>query len=129
MELLVTVAIAGILASIAYPAYLSQVRKSRRSDAVQALARVQQAQERWRANNTTYASSITNLATLETGLSSSSLNGYYTVAVTASASSTYTITATAVSGSSQAKDTGCTTLTISVSSGNPQYTPTSCWSK
>ena len=132
IELLVAVAIAGILMAIAYPSYMSQVRKSRRSDAVAALARVQQAQERWRANNTTYASSITNLATLETGLTSTSEKGYYSIAtavVAATASSAYTITATAISGSSQASDSGCTTLTVTVASGTTTNTPTSCWSK
>ncbi len=41
----------------------------------------------------------------------------------------YTVTATAASGSSQAGDTGCTTLTVVVTNGNAAYSPTACWSR
>ena len=135
IELMIAVAIIGILAAIAYPSYLSQVRKSRRSDAVQALAQVEQAQERWRANNPTYASTLANTATAPLaanglGISSTTSGGYYTLAITGTPTNiAYTATATAVTGTSQANDTGCTVLTVTVNNGNATNTPTTCWSK
>jgi len=46
IEIMITVAIVAILASIAYPGYVSQVRKTRRSDAVAALLKTAQVLER-----------------------------------------------------------------------------------
>lgn len=134
IELMITVVIIGILASIAYPSYLSQVRKSRRSDAVQALSQVQQAQERWRANNTTYSSQLANTAVSPAlpnglGVSATTSGGYYTLALSANTATGYIATATAVSGTSQAGDTACTTLTVTVTNGSAVNTPTNCWSK
>ena len=136
IELMVVVAIVGILASVAYPSYTSQVRKSRRSDAVAALAAVQQAQERWRANNVSYSSdvssSITGLKLVSDTTVASSYNlpsGYYSIAISDASGSAYTLAATGVSGSSQASDTGCTTLTVAVTNGTATNTPTECWSK
>ena len=136
IELMVVVAIVGILASLAYPSFMSQVRKSRRSDAVAALAAVQQAQERWRANNVAYSSDVSSSSTglkLVSGTTvASSYNlpsGYYSIAITGTSGSAYTLTATGVSGTSQASDTGCATLTVAVSNGTATNTPTACWSK
>lgn len=127
IELMITVAIVGILASIAYPSYLSQVRKSRRSDAVQSLAAIQQAQERYRSNNPTY----TDLATL--AINSASSGGYYTLAAApasgASAATRYTASAVAVSSKSQAGDTGCSTMSITVTNGSATNDQPNCWSK
>ena len=127
IELMVAVAIVGILAAVAYPSFMSQIRKSRRSDAVVAMTQIQQVQERWRANNSTYASTLTGLS-----ISSTSANGYYTMEILSGASAPtatrYYITATAVSGKTQTGDTGCATLTATVENGTPTYTPSSCWS-
>ncbi len=46
IEIMITVAIVAILASIAYPGYVSQVRKTRRSDAKAALLKTAQVLER-----------------------------------------------------------------------------------
>ena len=131
LELMIVVVIVGILAAVAYPSYLSQVRKSRRADAVQALAQWQQAQERWRANNATYGTT-TNMTTATPtgmGLSSTSAGTYYTLAISSNSATGYTLTATAVSGKSQAGDTNCTILTVTVTNGTGVNTPTACWSR
>lgn len=55
IELMITVAIIGILASVAYPAYTDSVRKSRRAEARTALVNLLQQQERYLTQINTYA--------------------------------------------------------------------------
>jgi len=132
IELMVTVAIIGILAGIAYPSYLSQVRKSRRSDAVQGLALLQQAQERWRSNNAIYASNaqMTGAWPSGLGIAATTSGTYYTLSISGTPTATgYVALATAVSTTSQNGDTGCTVLTVTVTNGTAANTPTACWSK
>lgn len=124
LEILITIVIVGILAAVAYPSYLNQVRKGRRADAVDAAAKVLQAQERYRGNNTTYAP-LASLATY--GITSSSSGGYYSLAISGNTGTGYTLTLTGTG--SQASDTGCTSMTMTVAAGNGTYTPTACWSR
>jgi type IV pilus assembly protein PilE len=131
IELLIAVAVVAILARIAFPSFMDTVRKSRRSDAVAALSMVQQAEERYRANNATYGthfivssgtftnvgvSTDTNATTTYT-----TSNGYYQLSFPTPApnSTSYTIRATAQG--SQANDTNCTYMDLSVSAGNLSY--------
>lgn len=113
IELLITVAIIGVLASIAYPSFMESVRKSRRSDAVAALTRVQQAQERWRASNSTYTADLGG----DLKVSDSSPDGHYGLQVTANNATTYTVIATAKSSSPQASDANCKSLQIKMVDG------------
>lgn len=115
--------IVGILAAIAVPAYQSSVQKGRRSDATTAMRAIQLAEEKYRANNSSYGT----LAQL--GMSSASDSGYYTLAVSSVSGTGYAVTATAVSGTSQASDNGCTTLTLQQSGAMLTTTPSACWSK
>jgi type IV pilus assembly protein PilE len=55
IELMVTLAIVGILAIIAIPSFTEQIAKSRRAEAMRGLGDLQLRQERWRASNTSYA--------------------------------------------------------------------------
>jgi type IV pilus assembly protein PilE len=132
IELLIVVAIVGILGAVAYPSYTSSIRKSRRADAVATLSKVQQAQERWRSNHSTYAGNAQLTTAHPNGLAipSTTENGYYTVAISGESATGYVVTATAVSGKSQAQDTACTPLVLTVVNGNVTgNTPTTCWSK
>ena len=129
IELTISIVIVAVLATVAYPAFLAQVRKARRADAVDYASRIQQLQERYRANNTSYAA---NLAAM--GLSSgASSGGYYTLASAAAggaaAASGYTVTATAVAGTTQANDSACTSMFITLSAGVISYTPATCWGR
>ncbi|MES9904780.1 MAG: type IV pilin protein [Sedimenticola sp.] len=62
IELMIVVAVIGILAAIAYPSYQSQVQKSRRSEAQSALLRISQAQERRYTVIGSYATKVGDLA-------------------------------------------------------------------
>lgn len=134
IELMIVVAIIGILAAIAMPSYDSYIKKSRRTDATVAISKIQQAQEKYRANNTTYADTLAKL-----GITSATTeNGYYTIslglnggaACTGTPTGTeYCIKAAAVTTKSQNNDTGCTTLSMGILNGNATSLPSNCWSK
>jgi type IV pilus assembly protein PilE len=137
IELMIALAVAAILAAIAGPAFFDQMRKSRRAEAITALAQLQQAQERWRSTNAEYAPA----AQLSTGLgvpATTTPGGYYTIAITAADATSYVATATAVSGKSQASDSGCTVMAVRMQGGNvgygsgsgPDWTdPKKCWAR
>ena len=61
IELMIVVAIVGILAAIAYPNYIDSVRKSRRSLAKAALMEAAQKQEAFYARNATYTANLADL--------------------------------------------------------------------
>src|SRR5690554_7518020 len=61
IELMITVAIVAILASIAIPSYESYTRKANRSDGLDAIHNILIAQERYYADNMEYASKLTLL--------------------------------------------------------------------
>lgn len=148
IELMIVVAVVGILAALAMPSYFDSVRKGRRSEAVAALAQVQQAQERWRANHSSYAgnSDLTRDWPTGLGVRSPTSGGLYTLSIAANPGDNpayttgYTASATAVSGTSQANDTNCSTMRVRLKGGNLQYgggtgssdpltDPHRCWSR
>ncbi len=61
MELMIAVAIVGILAAIAVPSYQAQMRQGYRSDAITELQRILAAQERYFMSNKTYTDDMTDL--------------------------------------------------------------------
>jgi type IV pilus assembly protein PilE len=124
IELMIAVAIVAILVSIAYPSFMDSVRKGRRAEAFASITSVQQAQERFRANKTSYAGSVTNAATGDPpglALSGTSGSGLYELSLSDATPLNYVITATAASGKSQANDTGCQRLVMKVESGVIAY--------
>src|SRR5206468_2770836 len=110
IELLIAALIVGIIAGIAFPSFMDSLRKSRRADGIEALRSLQLAQERWRANNSTYGT-LANLT-----ISSMTQDGWYTLAISNPTATGYTATATAGSNSSQSSDSAggvsCATLTV-----------------
>jgi len=76
-ELLITLAIVAILASITVPSYNGLVAKSRRGDGMAALVQIQLAQERWRADHPAYAATVEELE----WVSVESDDGYYRVRI------------------------------------------------
>lgn len=134
IELMITVAIIGILASIAYPSYTKYVREARRAEAQSDMLKMQLGMEKWRANRASYRSdasaSAQGVATTNTPANAGfgGTNSYYTYTITDTTGSTYTINATAVTGGSQANDvagsTSCTPLTLNQ---NGVKGPSGCW--
>lgn len=109
IEMLITVAVTGVLAGIAYPAFGSHVMKARRADALVAMMQVQMAEERWRSNAAAYGTLT------EIGASSTSPLRAYTLAVGDATAEGYRITAAAAGY--QAGDTACRYL-VQVVSGD-----------
>lgn len=110
IELLIVVAIIGIISAIAYPAYTNSMYKSRRADAITRLLEIHLAQERYRANNATYAT----LAQLGTPLGDATTEkGYYSVSLTAGPTAfDYAVTASVVAGGKQAGDSSCQSFIV-----------------
>jgi type IV pilus assembly protein PilE len=124
IELMIAVVVAAVVVGLAAPSFMDQLRKSRRADAVAAAAAVQHAQERWRAGNIAYSGSLSGL-----GVPATSSSGHYGLVLSGASATGYTLALTANSGTSQAKDTGCTSLSVVVANGAATRTPTSCWSR
>lgn len=112
-ELIIAVAVLGILTAIAYPSYQEFVRKSRRADAKLALLDLGNRLEQRYADTNTYAT-----ATIATDPATDVLSnadtpeGYYTLSISAATATTYTITATRKAGGPQASDTKCGNFTF-----------------
>ena len=95
IESMIAVAISAILASLSYPTFAEQLRKGRRVDAIARLAQLQQAEERWRANNTSYGS----LAAL--GIAAQTADGLYRLSVVDAQATGYVVLAEAQGGQSR----------------------------
>jgi type IV pilus assembly protein PilE len=124
VELMIVVAIIGILAAIAYPAYQGYVIKSRRADGQAGLMQLQMAQERWRANNPSYGDGT------QLGYPKNSPDGHYSIAISAGVSSTaYTGTATP-QGAQLADNSTCGASNFIVTQLGPDVSTTAkktCW--
>lgn len=100
IELMITVAIIGILAAVAYPSYREYVAKSRRAEAQALLMQSVQWMERFYAENYSYSANTAGVAVDDASMfparysqSPASGTATYTIAVNATAT-TFTVTAT-----------------------------------
>lgn len=134
IELVIVIAIVGILTSIALPMYRDYVIRANRTEAKAALVTISLAQERYFAANNTYATALASLGTVM-GVASSGItdNGFYSIAiVAASPTIAYTLTATPQAKAGQNTDK-CNILTLNssgtkdVSNASAGYTAANCW--
>lgn len=124
IELMISVAIIGILAAIAYPSYTNYVLRTNRSAAQSFIMEVAGRQERYMLDARTYG----DLTALGMNTVPPSVTKNYDIVSTPSVGPppSYTITATAIAGSAQAtKDSACTPLSIN-QTGN-KLPATGCW--
>jgi type IV pilus assembly protein PilE len=103
VELLIVVALIGILSAIAYPSYQNAVWRANRTDAKQALLDLGQRMERLYTETNRFS-----VATLGSGTAdispARSPEGHYTLSLSNLGASTYTATATRSSTGRQATD-------------------------
>jgi type IV pilus assembly protein PilE len=100
IEVMIVVAIVGLLAAVAIPAYDNYITRSRRADAFTALETVRAAQEMYRAERGFYAGAIGSLA----GCVSTMAGDNYTISITRTDNTHYTALAAATVGGKQAND-------------------------
>ena len=123
IELLIVVAIVGILAAIAGPAWNDQVIKSRRADARNTLLAAQIEQEQYRANNLTYA---TSMSAMGMGSFDSTSRDYYRLEVVSADATSFLITATP--NGNQANDSTCNVFAVrQTGPEHSGYAALSCW--
>jgi type IV pilus assembly protein PilE len=121
LEALITVAIIGIISSLAYPSYVDFVVRSNRSEGLRELMRIANLQEQYYVDNRSYTSAMTDL-----GLGADPFvteNGHYSIDATV-VNDTFTLVATA-KGTQALKDTSCGTISVT---DTGKKTPASyCW--
>jgi type IV pilus assembly protein PilE len=122
IELMMTVAVLGMLAAIVLPSYQDSIRKTRRADAKAALNNIAQQLERCRTQFGVYNDDGCVIDSPQ-----ASPEGFYSVTIVRNGT-TYTLTATPQGA--QAKDTRCGALTLNQlgqRGSNGTLPPAQCW--
>ena len=127
IELMIVVAIIGVVSAIAYPAFTDSAKKSRRADAMTTLLDLQLQQEKWRSVNSTYTSTLSDL----NYTTSVTPDGYYDLSIDGSKTNAngFEITASIKSGTAQVGDS-CTSFVVT--ENGPDISTTAkkkCWNK
>ena len=135
IELMIVVAIIGILAAIAFPSYQESTAKTRRANAQAEMLSLSSALERYYSENNHYSNAAA--AGADTGAPAGTVYRveaevatFYTITISAvgdvDAAQTYTLSAAPVTGSAMAGDR-CGTMTLSSAGVKTPTTPTDCW--
>jgi len=124
IELAVTIVALGLLAAMAMPSYQRVVRKAHRASAIALLMDLRLRQERYRADNAGYASTLDEIAAPTSG----AVVEDYVLAIVGSSTTAYRLRAQARDTSLQQADTqnavSCAELEIDQSGTK---TPAACW--
>ena len=125
IEIMITIVIVGILASIAYPSYVNQMQQARRADCQAALMQLAGVMERDFSRNNQYrnliaAGGFPNQCPIDGG------NASYTLGYQALTATTYTLQATPA-GPQAGDPCGTLTLTNTLLKGQSSGTLAECW--
>jgi type IV pilus assembly protein PilE len=122
LEIVVVLAIVSIVGAMAVPAYQASLARAQRGEAIDALTKLQLAQESFRANHGSYALALPSL-----GGMGEPLKNYRLDLVSAHAGG-YIARATALNRSAQHQ--GCGELSLTVADGQPALGPSHfCWNR
>ena len=125
IEMLIAVAIAAILSSLALPSYASYMAKAHRLEAKLALMQMMLQQEQWRSQHRSYADNSADLR--------APTSQRYRWSVRDASTAGYILVATAIGP--QAQDRACAVFVLAVQAGDVQYrhegsAPASqCWGR
>jgi type IV pilus assembly protein PilE len=131
MELMIVIAVVGILTMIAYPSYLESVRKTRRNEMKAHLVEIADRMEKCHTINNSYVNCFP-ADTLTAPLDRSPQNRpaaerMYDLALSGVGVNTFLLTAEPHAGSDQETDT-CEAMTINHQGvKEAEGTPTDCW--
>ncbi len=130
IELMITVAVVGIIVAVAYPSFTQQIAKSRRNDAKTALLNCAQMLERFNTQSGTYTASADTV--VNGACTGATKSGYYTMpsgnVPSTVGASTFLIRATP-SGAQSSDACGSLTFTQDGTKGvsGGTMTSASCW--
>ena len=127
IEIMITVAIIGILAAVALPAYQNYVLRAGRTEGQAALMDISARLEQYYLGNKTYTTDIAGNLNTNTTTESNRYDIDVQACPAGTIATCYLITATAVNA--QAADATCTTLTLNSSDvkGATGTDPDACW--
>lgn len=127
IELIIVVAVVGILAAVALPSYQDYIRRGKRADGHALLQNAAFAQERYRLNNSSYATLTTELTgACPTSGACKSQQGNYTLSITEATATKFKLTAAAATPS-QLADSGCTSIHYVKDGSTFTTEPPKCW--
>ncbi|MDO6773741.1 type IV pilin protein [Shewanella sp. 3_MG-2023] len=121
IEVMITVVIIGILASIAYPSYTKFAAKGARADALSGLMNLTNRQEQFYLDHKKFTKNMKQL-----GMDADPYivdNGFYEIDASVGNATRYTLQATAI-GTQATRDTACPVIQIT---SDGVKTPTECW--
>lgn len=130
IELMITVAILGILAAIVWPSYQEYVLRGNRTEGKSLLMDAAARQERYFAQNNTYVTSATTIGNLRLPNNNQSPNNFYVLTVAAGGNGEGPYKLTASPQGSQTRDTKCNVLTLTATGAkgaSGSAGATDCW--
>lgn len=127
VEISAGLAVAAVLAALAWPSLREPLLRSRRADAVAALMRIELAQEQYRGLHGRYADRLDGL---RGAAGTRSAEGLYDIELHADGAQRYEALARPRAGSAVDGDTRCPVLRLQVDDGRARRAPDArCWNR